>query len=117
MKGSLVPPCRIHPSFYPFFPSEKAAEADCTAMAKIKAGNLHSKEEELEEELKVELSQRHVAKVTGSMASKLSKIRVVHKPITHVLTVINQTWKENLEKFYKGKKYKPLDPRPKKTRC
>ena len=82
-----MPPCRIHPSFYPFFPSEKAAEADCTAMAKIKAGNLHSKEEELEEELKVELSQRHVAKVTGSMASKLSKIRVVHKPITHVLSL------------------------------
>ena len=81
-------PCRIHPSFYPFLPSEKAAEADCTAMAKIKAGNLHSKkEEELEEELKVKLSQRHVAKVTGSVASKLSKIRVVHKPITHVLSL------------------------------
>ena len=76
MKGSLVPPYRIHPSFYPFFPSEKAAEADCTDMARIKAGNLHSKKEEQllkqEEELKVELSQRHVAKVTGNVASKLS---------------------------------------------
>lgn len=40
-------------------------------MAKIKAGNLHGKKEE---ELKVGLSQWHVAKVTGSMASKLSKI-------------------------------------------
>ncbi|KAB0357077.1 hypothetical protein FD754_001233 [Muntiacus muntjak] len=45
------------------------------------------------EELKVELSQLHVAEVTGGMASKLSKIR----------------------KFYKGKKYKPLDLRPRKT--
>ncbi|GAB1294407.1 60S ribosomal protein L35 [Apodemus speciosus] len=34
-----------------------------------------------------------------------------------VLIVINQTQKENLRKFYKGKKYKPLDLRPKKTRA
>uniref|UniRef100_A0A7N5K301 Large ribosomal subunit protein uL29 n=1 Tax=Ailuropoda melanoleuca TaxID=9646 RepID=A0A7N5K301_AILME len=33
------------------------------------------------------------------------------------LRVINQTQKENLRKFYKGKKYKPLDLRPKKTRA
>ncbi|KAF4019534.1 hypothetical protein G4228_011246 [Cervus hanglu yarkandensis] len=89
-------------------------------MARIKAGNLHSKKEEQllkqEEELKVELSQWHVAIVTGSMASRLSKIRVVHKSITHVLTVINQTQKENFRKFYKGKKYKALDPWPKTTR-
>ncbi|KAM7241371.1 hypothetical protein CapIbe_007943 [Capra ibex] len=88
-------------------------------MAKIKAGNRHSKKEEellkQEEELKAELSQRHVAKEAGSMASKLSRVQVVHKSITRVLTVINQTQKENLRKFYKGKKYKPLDPRPKKT--
>ncbi|XP_040097972.1 60S ribosomal protein L35-like [Oryx dammah] len=88
-------------------------------MAKIKAGNLPGKKEKellkQEEELKVELSQRHVAKAAGSMASKLSKVRVVHKSITHVLTVINQTQKEKLRKFYKGKKYKPLDPWPKKT--
>ncbi|KAF3822343.1 hypothetical protein GH733_007717 [Mirounga leonina] len=58
-----------------------------------------------------------VAKVTGGAASKLSKIRVVHKSIARVLTVINQMQKENLRKFYKGKKYKPLDLRPKKTRA
>ncbi|KAB0373475.1 hypothetical protein FD755_015134 [Muntiacus reevesi] len=82
-------------------------------MARIKAGNLRSKKEERllkqEEELKVQLSQQHVAKATGSVASKLSKIRVVHKSITntihHVWTVINQTQKENLRKLYKGKKY------------
>ncbi|KAB0383980.1 hypothetical protein FD755_005897 [Muntiacus reevesi] len=80
-------------------------------MAKIKARDLRgkNKEELLKqlEDLKVELSQLHVAKVTGGVASKLSKIRVVRKSIARELTVINQTQKENLRKFYKGKKYKP----------
>uniref|UniRef100_A0A8K9X8Z6 Large ribosomal subunit protein uL29 n=1 Tax=Oncorhynchus mykiss TaxID=8022 RepID=A0A8K9X8Z6_ONCMY len=43
--------------------------------------------------------------------------RVVRKSIARVLTVVNQTQKENLRKFYKGKKYKPLDLRPRKTRA
>jgi large subunit ribosomal protein L35e len=43
--------------------------------------------------------------------------REVRKSIARVLTVINQTQKENLRKFYKGKKYKPIDLRPKKTRA
>uniref|UniRef100_F1M6G3 Large ribosomal subunit protein uL29 n=1 Tax=Rattus norvegicus TaxID=10116 RepID=F1M6G3_RAT len=76
------------------------------------------KEEELLkqlDDLKVELSQLRVAKVTGGAASKLSKIRVVRKSIARVLTVNSQTQKENLRKFFKGKKYKPLDLRPKKT--
>jgi large subunit ribosomal protein L35e len=33
------------------------------------------------------------------------------------LTVTNQTQKENLRKFYKGKKHKPKDLRLKKTRA
>ncbi|XP_068948947.1 large ribosomal subunit protein uL29-like [Petaurus breviceps papuanus] len=89
-------------------------------MAKIKARDLRGKKEELLKQLdnlKVELSQLRVAKVTGGAASKLSKIQVVPKSIAQVLTVINQTQKENLRKFYKGKKYKPLDFRPKKTRA
>ncbi|KAK7802921.1 hypothetical protein U0070_013817 [Myodes glareolus] len=65
--------------------------------------------------MKVELSQLCIAKVTGGAVSKLSKLRVVRKYIARVLTVVNQTQKENLRKFYKGKKYKPLDLRPKKT--
>ncbi|XP_052491578.1 60S ribosomal protein L35-like [Budorcas taxicolor] len=89
-------------------------------MANIKAQDLRGKKEEellkQLEDLKVELSQLRVAKVTGGAASKLSKIRVVRKSIARVLTVINQTQKENLGKFYKGK-YKPLDLRPKKTRA
>ena len=36
---------------------------------------------------------------------------------TQVLTAISQTQKENLRKFDKGKKHKPLDLRPKKTRA
>ncbi|XP_074088168.1 large ribosomal subunit protein uL29-like [Macrotis lagotis] len=87
-------------------------------MAKIKARDLRGKKKEellkQLDDLKVELSQLRVAKVTGGAASKLSKIR---KSIAQVLTVINQTQKENLRKFYKGKKYKPLDLWPKKTRA
>jgi large subunit ribosomal protein L35e len=33
------------------------------------------------------------------------------------LTVINQTQKDNLRKFYQGKKYKPKDLRLRKTRA
>ena len=40
---------------------------------------------------------------------------MVRKSIVRVLIVINQTQKENLRKFYKSKKYKPLDLWPKKT--
>ncbi|GMT31400.1 hypothetical protein PFISCL1PPCAC_22697, partial [Pristionchus fissidentatus] len=60
---------------------------------------------------------RSVSKVTGGAASKLSKIRVVRKNIARVLTVINQTQKQELRKFYKGKKYLPTDLRHKKTRA
>lgn len=63
-------------------------------MAKIKAQDLcGKKDEELLkklEDLKVELSQLQVAKVTGCEASKLSKI-LVCKSIASVLTFINQT--------------------------
>ncbi|CAO2629627.1 60S ribosomal protein L35, partial [Lemmus lemmus] len=44
-------------------------------------------------------------------------IQALRKSITRVLTVISQTLKENLRKFYKGKKYKPPDLRPKETRA
>jgi len=43
-----------------------------------------------------------VAKVTGGAANKLSKIKVVRKSIARVLTVIHQTQRENLRKFYQG---------------
>merc|ERR1712240_665594 len=90
-------------------------------MVKVKAKDLRGKKKEdlhkQLDELKTELSQLRVAKVTGGSQPKLSKIHAVRKSIARVLTVINQTQKENLRKFYKGKKYKPLDLRPRKTRA
>lgn len=41
----------------------------------------------------------------------------VRKGIARVLTVINQTRKAELRKFYAGKKYVPTDLRAKKTRA
>lgn len=43
--------------------------------------------------------------------------KVVRKSIARVLTVISQNQRENLRKYYRKKKYKPLDLRPKKTRA
>merc|ERR1712141_853019 len=90
-------------------------------MVKVKAKDLRGKKKDellkQLDEVKQELSQLRVAKVTGGAASKLSKIRIVRKSIARVLTVINQTQKENLRKFYKNKKYMPKDLRPKKTRA
>ena len=56
----------------------------------------------------MELSQLRVTKVTGRRLPN-SKIQIVHKSIARILTIINQTQNENLKKFYKGKKYKPLE--------
>lgn len=57
-------------------------------------------------DLKVELSQ--ILKFTCISVSKLSKIRVVHKSL-RVLTIINQTQKENHRKLYRDMKYRPMD--------
>merc|ERR1712135_48299 len=90
-------------------------------MPKIKCSDLRTKKkEELTkqlEDLKTELGSLKVAKVTGGAASKLSKIRIVRKSIARVYIVMHQKQKENLRKFYKNKKYIPLDLRPKKTRA
>merc|ERR1711970_682216 len=90
-------------------------------MAKIKARDLRGKKKKelLKQlhDLKTELSQLRVAAVTGGAASKLSKIRTVRKSVARVLTVINQTQKENLRKFYHNKTFKPKDLRRKKTRA
>lgn len=89
--------------------------------AKIKVYDLRNKrEQDLERqliELKTELAQLRVAKVTGGAASKLAKIKVVRKSIARVLTVSNQAKKADLRKFYADKKYAPLDIRPKQTRA
>nr|QBH73614.1 putative ribosomal protein L35 [Thermobia domestica] len=89
-------------------------------MGKVKCSELRTKDKKellkQLDELKTELTTLRVAKVTGGAASKLSKIRVVRKAIARVYIVMHQKQKENLRKFYKNKKYKPLDLRPKKTR-
>ncbi|KAH9500329.1 60S ribosomal protein L35 [Bulinus truncatus] len=90
-------------------------------MAKVKAKELRGKKKEdllkQLEELKNELQTLRVAKVTGGAAAKLAKIYTVRKSVARVLTVINQTQKENLRKFYRKKTHKPKDLRPKKTRA
>nr|ALS04161.1 60S ribosomal protein L35 [Acartia pacifica]ALS04162.1 60S ribosomal protein L35 [Acartia pacifica]ALS04163.1 60S ribosomal protein L35 [Acartia pacifica]ALS04164.1 60S ribosomal protein L35 [Acartia pacifica]ALS04165.1 60S ribosomal protein L35 [Acartia pacifica] len=90
-------------------------------MGKIKCSDLRTKgKDELTkqlDDLKMELAQLRVAKVTGGAASKLAKIRVMRKSIARVHIVMAQKQKENLRKLYKNKKYKPLDLRPKKTRA
>ncbi|XP_071097763.1 large ribosomal subunit protein uL29-like isoform X1 [Haliotis cracherodii] len=89
--------------------------------AKVKAKDLRGKKKEdltkQLQDLQEELAGLRVAKVTGGAASKLAKICSVRKSIARVLTVINQTQKENLRKFYKTKRFKPKDLRPKKTRA
>ena len=89
-------------------------------MVRVKAYELRNKtSKELLKELddmKAELAQLRVSKVSGGAASKLAKIKTVRKAIARILTVYNQKQKAEARKQYAGKKYVPLDLRPKKTR-
>merc|ERR1712021_293919 len=78
-----------------------------------------SKEELLKTltDLRKELSELHVAKVTDGAASKIAKIKSVRKSIARILTVHNQQQKEGLRKAAAGSKYVPKDLRSKKTRA
>ncbi|GAB5586582.1 60S ribosomal protein L35 [Umbelopsis nana] len=67
------------------------------------------------DELKQELASLRVQKITGG--ARLQKIGATRKAIARVLTVINQTQRDQLRLFYKSKKYTPLDLRTKKTRA
>jgi len=100
-------------------PSPAAAPA--ATMAKIKSHELKTltKGDLLKqlEELKFELAQLRVAKVTGGAASKLAKIGVVRKNIARVLTVFNTTAKTKLREATKDDKYRPMALRHKKTRA
>jgi len=91
-------------------------------MGKLKAHELRdkSKDELVKqlEDLKNELSQLRVAKVSGQGGpSKLAKIKVIRKSIARVLTVYNQQQRDAKLKAYKKRSFKPLDFRPKKTRA
>merc|ERR1711990_1362898 len=85
-------------------------------MTKVKCYELR-KESKSKADLKTELSNLRVAKVTGGAASKLSKIKVVRKNIARVLTVINEYQKGALREHFSKSKYAPLDLRVKKTRA
>jgi len=68
-------------------------------------------------DLRKELGELHVAKVTDGAASKIAKIKSVRKSIARVLTVHNQQQKAGLRKACAGAKYVPKDLRSKKTRA
>jgi len=69
------------------------------------------------QELRKELAELHVAKVTDGAASKVAKILGVRKSIARVLTVYNQAQKKSLREATAGSKYIPKDLRPKLTRA
>ena len=108
----LRPPTRFPPS---------PPDAIPPATAGLKAYELRKKSKgdllNQLKELKTELAALRVAKVTGGAPNKLSKIKVVRLSIAQVLTVIRQNQLKNLREAYAGKKYLPLDLRPKKTRA
>jgi large subunit ribosomal protein L35e len=85
----------------------------------VKQLRLKKKDELLKqlEDFKQELANLRVAKVTGGTASKLSKIHTIRKNIARVLTVMNQHQKDNLRKFYRGKKWVPKQLKPRLTRA
>ena len=91
------------------------------AMGKIKAYEIRKENKnsllKKLDELKNELGQLRVAKVTGGAQSKLAKIGVVRKSIARVLTVYNQTQKLKLREVYKDHALLPKDLRQKKTRA
>jgi len=69
------------------------------------------------DELKTELGSLRVQKIAGGGSSKLTRIHDLRKSIARTLTVINASQRHQLRIFYKGKKYLPLDLRPKQTRA
>ncbi|EMR61552.1 putative 60s ribosomal protein l35 protein [Eutypa lata UCREL1] len=91
-----------------------------TSTPKIKSGALWSKNKDdllkTLTELKAELSQLRIQKVTSS-GTKLNRIHDLRKSIARVLTIVNLKQRSQLRLFYKNKKYLPLDLRPKQTRA
>ena len=88
---------------------------------KVKANALRSKskEELLSQlnELKTELASLRVAQASNSNQSKVAKIGGVRKAVAIVKTVISQTQRAELRKFFAKSKYLPTDLRAKRTRA
>ncbi|CRG85079.1 60S ribosomal protein L35 [Talaromyces islandicus] len=89
--------------------------------AKVKTSQLWGKsKDDLSkqlDELKTELGQLRVQKISQGASSKLNRIHDVRKSIARILTVIKANQRAQLRLFYKNKKYLPLDLRPKHTRA
>jgi large subunit ribosomal protein L35e len=90
-------------------------------MVKVKAHELRGKEEKdlLNQlaELKSELAQLRVAKVSGGAGAKLAKIKHVRKAIARVLTVHSEMRRSAAKAAFANKALKPLDQRRKLTRA
>jgi large subunit ribosomal protein L35e len=90
-------------------------------MVKVKAYELRTKNEgdllKQLDELKAELAQLRVAKVSGGAAAKLGKIKQVRKAIARVLTVHTEQRRTASKAVYAGKNLKPVDQRRKLTRA
>ncbi|KAI8096256.1 ribosomal L29 protein-domain-containing protein [Halteromyces radiatus] len=90
-------------------------------MAPVKAQELRNKNKaelvKLLDEAKQELASLRVQKVAGGSSSKLQEIGRARRTVATILTVINQTQREQLRLFYQKKKFTPLDLRVKKTRA
>jgi hypothetical protein len=63
------------------------------------------------------MSSESIVQCTDKFSLLASPSHGVRKSIARVLTVINAKQRANLREFYKGKKYIPLDLRPKQTRA
>jgi large subunit ribosomal protein L35e len=89
-------------------------------MVKVKAHELRTKDEKdlgkQLDELKSELAQLRVAKVSGGAGAKLAKIKHVRKAIARVLTVQSEMRRTASKNEFAKKAYKPLDQRRKLTR-
>ncbi|KAG0181895.1 60S ribosomal protein L35 [Apophysomyces sp. BC1034] len=87
----------------------------------VKAHELRNKNKtellKLLDEQKQELASLRVQKVAGGSSAKLQQIGEARKNVARVLTVVNQTQREQLNLFYQKKKFVPLDLRVKKTRA
>jgi len=69
------------------------------------------------QDLRKELAELHVAKVTDGAPSKVAKIKGVRKSIARVLTVHNQQQKAGLRSASSKSKYVAKDLRTKTTRA
>ncbi|CEP09500.1 hypothetical protein [Parasitella parasitica] len=86
--------------------------------AAVKAHELRNKNKaelvKILEEQKQQLANIRVQKVAGGRSQEIGEAR---KNVARVLTVINQTQREQLRLFYQKKRFTPLDLRVKKTRA